>query len=68
MKKEYILLCYNLGLWGIAGFFATILLGFLSCCLGLSKSIFTGSLVVFAIFGLAVSVYCISRGCKKLKD
>lgn len=65
MKKVLVLLCYNLGLWGILGFFATLFLGFLSCCTNLSENIFFGFLIAFAVIGISASVCCIARGCKK---
>ena len=67
MKKELFLLCYNLSIWGILGFFATLLFGFLACCANLSKDFFFGSLIVFAVIGIAVTTLCFLRGCKKLE-
>jgi hypothetical protein len=66
MKKVLVLICYNLGLWGILGFFATLLLGFLACCANLSENIFYGSLIAFALVGIITSAICVSRGCKKI--
>lgn len=68
MKKELFLICYNLSLWGILGFFATLFLGFLSCCANLSPDYFYGSLIVFAITGITISTICVIRGCKKFKN
>jgi len=68
MKKPLVLICYNLGLWGLLGFFATLILGFLSCCANLSKNIFFGFLIVFAVIGIAATIYCVSRGCKKIMN
>ncbi|MCK3683548.1 hypothetical protein [Maribellus sp. YY47] len=65
MKKIFVLTCYNLALWGILGFFATLLLGFLSCCAHLSENFFYGFLVIFALVGLIATSFCVSRGCKK---
>ena len=65
MKKVLVLICYNLGLWGILGFFATLLLGFLACCANLSEKLFYGFLIVFALSGLVTTIFCVSRGCKK---
>lgn len=63
-----VLICYNLGLWGILGFFATLFLGFLSCYANLSENIFYGFLITFAVIGLSVSAFCVSRGCKKVME
>ncbi|WP_340111627.1 hypothetical protein [Maribellus mangrovi] len=68
MKKILVLICYNLALWGLLGFFATLLLGFLSCCANLSANVFYGSLIVFAVIGIAASSYCVARGCKKTME
>lgn len=68
MKKILVLVCYNLGLWGILGFFATLFLGFLSCCANLSESVFYGSLIAFAVVGITASSICVSRGCKKIME
>ena len=65
MKKILVLICYNLGLWGILGFFATLFLGFLSCCANLSENVFYGFLIGFAVLGIAATTICVSRGCKK---
>ena len=65
MNKAFILICYNLGLWGILGFFATLILGYLACCANLSQNIFYGALVVFGLVGLATTAICVSKGCKK---
>jgi len=67
MKKEMFLIFYNLALWGIAGFFVTLLFGFLACCTNVSHHIFYASLIIFAFVGLSISFFCIVRGCKKLK-
>ncbi len=65
MKKLLVLICYNLGLWGILGFFATLFLGFLSCCVNLSENIFYAFLIAFAVIGITATSYCVSRGCRK---
>ena len=67
MKKELFLLGYNLSIWGILGFYATLLFGFLTCCANLSNDFFYGSLTVFAIIGTVVTTFCFIKGCKKLK-
>lgn len=68
MKKILVLVCYNLGLWGILGFFATLILGFLSCCANLSENVFYGSLALFALTGIVASSICVARGCKKIME
>lgn len=65
MKRAFVLICYNLGLWGILGFFATLFLGFLACCTNLSESVFYVSLAIFALVGVTATGICVSRGCKK---
>lgn len=65
MKKALLLICYNLGLWGILGFFATLIFGFLACCANLSQNIFFGLLIAFALVGITVTTTCVVRGCKK---
>ncbi|QIA06746.1 hypothetical protein [Draconibacterium halophilum] len=65
MNKLLTLACYNLGLWGILGFFATIILGFVTCCANLSSTVFYTALIVFASIGLAATTICVVRGCKK---
>jgi len=65
MKRVFVLICYHLGLWGILGFFATLLFGFLSCCFHLSVDVFYGLLVAFALLGLTATTICVSRRCRK---
>nr|WP_319271875.1 hypothetical protein [uncultured Draconibacterium sp.] len=65
MKKLLTIACYNLALWGVLGFFATLLLGFLSCCANLPANVFYTSLVLFAALGITATTICVSRGCKK---
>lgn len=65
MKKTIVLICYHLGLWGFLGFFATLVLGFLSCCANLPKNVFFIFLGIFAICALTATTICVSRGCKK---
>lgn len=65
MRKLLTLACYNLALWGILGFFATLLLGFLSCCANLPANIFYIGLALFATLGITATTICVSRGCKK---
>ncbi|WP_346856015.1 hypothetical protein [uncultured Draconibacterium sp.] len=55
MKKVLLIALLNLELWGILGFFATIILSFLSCCFGLSKETFLFSLAVFAAIGVTMT-------------
>ncbi|WP_297087198.1 hypothetical protein [uncultured Draconibacterium sp.] len=68
MKKALVLVCYNLGLWGILGFFATLILGFLSCCANLSENVFFGFLAFFAVSGIVASAVCVSKGCRKIVE
>ncbi len=65
MKKVLVLTCYHLGLWGILGFFATLVLGFIAYRTNLSETIFYLSLGIFAAIGIGVTTYCISRNCTK---
>jgi len=65
MKKILVLICYNLGLWGILGFFATLFLGFLSCCANLPEKVFFIFLIIFAAIGLSATMICVARGCHK---
>lgn len=65
MKKIFVLICYNLGLWGILGFFATLFLGFLACCANLPEKVFFIALIVFAAVGLSATFICVARGCHK---
>lgn len=65
MKKVFALVSYNLGLWGIIGFFATLLLSYLSCCAGLSQTIFYICLGLFAAMGLSATSICVFRACAK---
>jgi len=67
MKKALGLLCYHLGLWGILGFFATLLFGFIACCANLSENVFYTSLVIFAIIAITATILCVTRGCKKIR-
>jgi hypothetical protein len=68
MRKIFTLICYHLGLWGILGFFATLIFGFIACCANLSQNVFLASLVVFAILGLTATLICVSRGCMKKRE
>lgn len=65
MKKVLVLICYHLGLWGILGFFATLILGFIACCTNLSEVIFYVLLGIFAVIGVSATTYCISKSCTK---
>jgi len=67
MKNTFVLTCYYLGLWGIFGFFVTLIFGFLACCLNLDPVIFYGVLVFFAAFGIVSTFVCVSRKCKCLQ-
>lgn len=65
MNRIVALICYNLGMWGVLGFFLTLVLGFLTCCANLSPKIFYSGLIVFALLGICTTVFCIARVCKK---
>ncbi|WP_297089053.1 hypothetical protein [uncultured Draconibacterium sp.] len=67
MNKILTLICYNLSLWGILGFFATIILGFLACCANLPVKVFYIALGIFALIGITATSICVARGCKKAK-
>lgn len=65
MKRQLSLICYHLGLWGILGFFATLIFGFIVCCANLPENVFYISLAAFAALGIAATTCCVVRGCKK---
>jgi len=65
MKKLFALVCYHLGLWGLLGFFATLIFGFLTCCANLPQNVFYISLIIFAALGISATSICVFRGCKK---
>ena len=67
MNKIVTLICYNLGLWGISGFFVTIILGFISCCANLPVQAFYTGLISFAAIALATTTFWVVRGCKKIR-
>ncbi|HKJ43670.1 MAG TPA: hypothetical protein VKA27_16350 [Sunxiuqinia sp.] len=67
MKNVVLLVFFYLGLWGVLGFFATILLGFLSCCAGLSEEIYFGALISFAIVAVVMTCRSVAK-CRKHKD
>jgi hypothetical protein len=64
MKKIIVLAGFYLGLWGILGFFATILLGFLSCCAGLSKEIYLVLLLAFVLTAIVMAARSIFKEYK----
>lgn len=66
MKKIFVLICYNLGVWGLLGFFATLIFGFLACCANLSQNVFYGALIAFAIISLTATSIFVTREYKKL--
>jgi len=68
MKNIFVLSCFYLGVWGVLGFFATILLGFLFCCAGLSQEIYFGALIAFALLGIGMTYRSVSKECKKQQD
>ena len=56
MKKSFLIAAVNLGLWGVLGFFATIILSFLSCCIGISKEGYMISLGIFAFTAITMTL------------
>ena len=65
MKKALVLICFHLGLWGVLGFFATLLLGMASCYAHVPESVFLILLGIFAVVGISASVVCTMRRCAK---
>lgn len=65
MKKVIVLIGIYLGLWGILGFFATIILGFLSCCIGLSQEIYFGALISFMIVAIIMICHSVLKCSKR---
>jgi len=65
MKRPLSLICYYLGLWGILGFFVTLIFGFISCCANLSEDVFYISLIAFAALGITTTSLCVVKGCRK---
>lgn len=65
-EKVVFLFCFYLGLWGILGFFLTIVLGFLSCCMNLNPIIFYGVLALFAAVGIISTVVCVTHKYRKM--
>lgn len=61
MKKLILLIVFYLGMWGILGFFATITLSFLACCIGVSEEFYVTSLVIFGILAVAFTAYSVVR-------
>lgn len=51
---------------GMAGVLALILLGFLSCCLGLSEKIFYVVLALGLVIAIALSAFCMKCNCSSL--
>jgi hypothetical protein len=68
MQKLLALICFHLGFWGILGFFITLIAGFLTCCAGLSQTVFWSILGIFAFVGLSATCVCVGNGCKKHLD
>ena len=68
MNKVFILICYHLGFWGILGFLATLIFGFIACCTNLSQNNFFASLIIFAALGLIASTVCVARGCMRKEN
>lgn len=65
MKRTLSLICYHLGLWGILGFFVTLLFGFIACCANLSENVFYIALIAFAALGITATTLCVVKGCRK---
>lgn len=63
MKKLMLLGCFYLGIWGFGGFILTLLLGFLSCCFGLSVTVYYGALIVYALVAVAMSASSVYKEC-----
>ncbi len=52
---------------GMAGVLAIIILGFLSCCLGLPKTVFYIALGVGLLLGIIWTVLCMKCNCSSLQ-
>ncbi len=65
MKKAFVLIRFHLGVWGILGFFATLILGFLSCSMHIEESAYLILLGILSIVGISASVVCVMRSCAK---
>ena len=53
-------------MWGILGFFLTIIFGFLACCMSFDPMIYYGVLALFAAIGVVSTAVCVSRKCHKM--
>ena len=67
LNKILFIACFHAGIWGMFGFFMTLLFGFLASIAGLAVDFFYYSLVAFAITGIVIGLYCVLRCCKKMK-
>lgn len=67
MGKAIYLLGFYIGLWGILGFLATILFGFIACCLNIDPLIYFTVLASFAAIGIVSIAICITRKCYNLQ-
>ncbi len=65
MKRLFYITCFHASVWGILGFFITLLFGFLAAVAGLSVDLFYLALIAFAITGIITSVFCIIKCYKK---
>lgn len=61
MKKLIIFTVIFLELWGVVGFFFTIILSFFSCCFGLSEKTFLATLSAFAIIAMLHTFRTVSK-------
>jgi len=68
MKKLLVFTVIFLEIWGIAGFFFTIILSFLSCCFELSEKTFLGALLAFAMIALLHTFRTVSKRHHHLHD
>lgn len=68
MKKILIIYLYYLGLWGLFGFFFTLIMGFLFCCFNFSQTFFYISLLIFLINSIICSYICVNKNYKKTNN
>ena len=68
MNKVLILSGFYLGMWGVLGFFITLILGFIYTLTGWSHVSYFVLLVLFALFGIAMTCRSVSKCCKKYTE
>jgi len=68
MKKLIIFTVVSLELWGVVGFFFTIILSFFSCCFGWSEKTFLAALSSFAIIALLHTFRTVSKRYHRFHD